>query len=57
MQIMDEPYFLINNDYWYYDTEECKFKLTEEGLKSKKARESYEQFYKDLEEGDENERD
>ena len=53
MQIMNEPYFLINDDYWFYDKDECKFKLTEAGLKSKKARESYEEFYRNLDEMDE----
>ena len=58
MRIMKEPLFIINDDWYFYDKEEKKFKLTEEGLKNKKVRESYENFYKELEEGElNNERD
>ena len=52
MRIMEEPYFLINDDFWIYNNEKGIFELTEEGKKNKRARESYEQFYKELEEGE-----
>ena len=57
MRIMKEPLFIINDDWYYYDKEEKKFKLTEEGLKNKKVRQSYDEYYKELEEGEVNERD
>ena len=49
MRIMEEPYFLINDNFWFYDKDEGIFRLTEEGKKNKKAMESYEEFYKSLE--------
>ncbi len=60
MRILKEPLFLIGDEYCYYDKEEGRFKLTEEGLKNKKVKESYDEFYKELEEmevKDNNERD
>ena len=54
MRIMKEPLFIINDDWYYYDKEDKKFKLTEEGLKNKKVRESYEEYYRELEEGEVN---
>lgn len=57
MRIMEEPYFLINNDFWIYNNEKGIFELTEEGKKNKKAKESYEKFYQELEGGEENARD
>ena len=54
MRIMKEPLFIINDDWYYYDKEEKKFKLTEEGIKNKKVRESYEEYYRELEEGEVN---
>lgn len=54
MRIMKEPLFIIDDDWYYYDKEDKKFKLTEEGLKNKKVRESYEEYYKELEEGEVN---
>ena len=54
MRIMKEPLFIINDDWYYYDKEEKKFKLTEEGLKNKKVRESYDEYYRELEEGEVN---
>lgn len=43
--ISKEPYFLSNPAWYYYDEEELKYKLTEEA--TPKAKESYEEFYKD----------
>lgn len=57
MRIMEEPLFLRDNEWHYYDSKEGIFKLTEEGARLKRVRDSYEQFYKELEEGNENERD
>ena len=54
MRIMKEPLFIINDDWYYYDKEDKKFKLTEDGLKNKKVRESYEEYYRELEEGEVN---
>jgi hypothetical protein len=45
MRILNEPYFLLNKTWYYYDKEESKFKLTKEGLNLKKVKESYDEFY------------
>lgn len=55
MRIMDEPYFIRNDDFWTYNSEKGIFELTEEGKKNKKARESYEEFYKELDKMEEGE--
>lgn len=52
MRIMNEPLFLRDNEWHYYDNIECKFKLTEEGLRLKRVKKSYEDFYRELEEQD-----
>lgn len=41
------PYFMENDRWYYFDIETKKFKLTEEA--PEKAKESYEQFYKEIE--------
>lgn len=43
MTINEEPYFLSNKDWYYYDEEEFCYKLTDKA--SKEAIESYEDFY------------
>lgn len=42
--ISEMPYFLTNEDWFYYDKEEKIYRLTDKA--TKKARESYEEFYK-----------
>lgn len=41
--IQDVPYFMANEDWWFYDWEEMKYKLTDKA--PKKAIESYKEFY------------
>lgn len=43
------PYFLTNSDWYYFDEEEFKYKLTKKA--PKKAIESYNEFYEILESG------
>ena len=40
----DEPYFMSNKDWYYYDPNELKYKLTDKA--PPEAIESYEEFYK-----------
>ena len=48
MIINERPYFLTNREWYYFDEKEWCFKLTDKA--SPKAKESYEEFYKELEE-------
>lgn len=48
---IDMPYFIENEDWYYYNGEE--FKLTELGKSIPKVVESYEQFLKDIDKDDE----
>lgn len=41
------PYFMTNKDWYYYDEEEFKYKLTDKA--PPKAVESYNEFYKEPE--------
>ena len=43
MVINEEPYFLSNKDWFYYDEEEFCYKLTDKA--TKEAINSYEEFY------------
>lgn len=45
--ILNRPYFMKNKDWYYYDTKEYKYKLTNKA--PKEAVESYKEFYKKLE--------
>lgn len=45
--MLDRPYFMTNSKWYYFDFELRKFVLT--NLAPEKAKESYEQFYKELE--------
>lgn len=45
--MIDRPYFMENQKWYYFDAEEFKFKLTEEA--PQKAVESYKEFYEALE--------
>jgi hypothetical protein len=42
--IQDIPYFMKNEEWWFYDWEEMKYKLTDKA--PKEAVESYKEFYK-----------
>ena len=42
-----EPYFMTNEEWYYFDDEEFMYKLTDAA--PEKAVESYEEFYKQLE--------
>ena len=42
-----EPYFMKNKEWYYYDEEEHILKLTEKA--TRKAKKSYENFYKEVE--------
>ena len=45
---VDEPYFMGNKEWYYFDEKEWCYKLTDKA--TKKAIESYEEFYLELEE-------
>lgn len=40
-----QPYFLTNEDWYYFDEDEFRYKLTDKA--PEKAVESYKQFYSD----------
>ncbi len=46
MNILDRPYFMENDDWYYWDKTEWKYKLTNKA--PQKAIESYKEFYKEL---------
>lgn len=48
MIINFEPYFMKNEDWYYYDAKDGRYKLTD--IAPEKARESYEEYYKILDE-------
>ena len=43
MTINEEPYFLSNKDWYYYDEEDFCYKLTDKA--TKEAIKSYKEFY------------
>lgn len=45
---VEEPYFLTNKEWYYFDEEEFKYKLTDKA--TDKAKESYKKFYEEIEE-------
>lgn len=45
---LDKPFFMSNADWYYFDEEEWKYKLTDKA--PQKAIDSYNEFYKMLEE-------
>jgi hypothetical protein len=47
MEINEEPYFMTNPEWYYFDEKEGRLKLTDKA--PKKARKSYKDFYKLLE--------
>lgn len=44
---IDKPYFMQNEEWYFFDSESCSYELTE--LATKKAVESYVEFYDALE--------
>ena len=44
--IIDEPYFMTNKEWYYFDKKERIYKLTDKA--TDKAIKSYEEFYKQL---------
>ncbi len=46
MDILDRPYFMENEEWYYWDKSEWKYKLTSKA--PKEAIESYKEFYKDM---------
>ena len=42
--MIDEPYFMTNEKWYFYDYDEKKYKLTDNV--SKKVKDSYEEYYK-----------
>lgn len=49
MFVAKEPYFMTNKEWYYYDREEFRIKLTDKA--PKKARESYKKFQSMSEDG------
>ena len=47
--MLDMPYFMENEEWYYYDSQERKFILTENA--PQKAKESYKKFYEELNRG------
>ncbi|MCQ2507245.1 MAG: hypothetical protein MJ097_00480 [Dorea sp.] len=45
---IDEPFFMTNDDWYYFDGKEKRYKLTEEA--PEEAVDSYKEFYNLLEE-------
>jgi len=43
--IVEEPYFLKNEKWYYHDEKAWKYRLTDEGKKDEKVVKSYEEFY------------
>lgn len=41
-----EPYFMTNPEWFYFDSDDWKYKLTSKA--TEKAKQSYEEFYKEL---------
>lgn len=47
--MLDMPYFMENKEWYEYDEKQEKYVLTEKA--TEKAKESYAEYYKELEEG------
>ena len=45
--MIDEPYFMTNEKWYFYDYDEKKYKLADNV--SKKVKDSYEEYYNELE--------
>lgn len=44
---LDEPYFMRNKEWYYFDKDAWRYRLTEKA--PDKAKQSYKEFYKELE--------
>lgn len=44
--IAEEPHFLKNTEWYFYDYEKCRYELTDKA--TEEAKESYKQFYKTI---------
>lgn len=53
--MIDMPYFMTNEEWFFLDAEKRKYVLTEKA--PEKAKNSYEQYYKELSEHSESEED
>ncbi len=53
--ITDEPYFMTNEKWYYFDEKEWKYKLTKEA--PAKAVKSYKDFYRELDYGSSQDKD
>lgn len=49
MIMQDMPYFMENDEWYYFDYNKRKYVLT--GKAPKKAQESYKEFYKEVDDG------
>lgn len=47
MTIFEEPYFMKNEDWYYFDEKNCRYVLTDKA--PEKAVKSYKEFYEMLE--------
>jgi hypothetical protein len=48
--LIDMPYFMENEEWFYFDPKKQRFVLTENA--TEKARKSYREYYEELERGD-----
>ena len=48
MKIISEPLFRQDEDWYYFDAEDCILKLTDEGKRHPEVVESYKQYYDEL---------
>lgn len=48
--MLQEPYFLENEEWYYFDEKSFRYKLTEKA--TEKAKQSYKEFYEELKRGD-----
>lgn len=48
--MLKEPYFLKNEEWYYFDERNFCYKLTDKA--TEKAKQSYKDFYEELERGD-----
>lgn len=52
MKVAEEPYFMKNEEWYYHDEKEWKYKLTEKGKAIPKVVKSYEEYYADEADGE-----
>lgn len=44
--LIEEPYFLENDEWYFFDEKKWKYKLTEKGKKDENVVKSYKNFYR-----------